>query len=146
MLDLNLFNNRNIGNDLTNKNNDLINTFIEELKNALKNIMNEGRNMNRKKNTSEGYNLNEENNVLEEYNLYEKKKIFLDNKSWKGNDLAWIMDDKSVCLSEHGDGGPYSITDIDLPQGAKVGEVYEKIDGQYVYNSEITEEINKIMK
>ena len=38
-MDLNLFNNKEIGN---NKNNDFINTFIEELKNALKNIMNEG--------------------------------------------------------------------------------------------------------
>ena len=64
----------------------------------------------------------------EEYNLYEAKKIFLDNKSWKGNDLAWIMDDKSVCLSEHGDGGPYFINEIDLPKDAKTGEVYEKID------------------
>lgn len=41
-MDLNLFNNRKINNDIPNKNNDLINTFIEELKNALKNIMNEG--------------------------------------------------------------------------------------------------------
>lgn len=32
--------------------------------------------------------LYEENNILEEYNLYEVKKTFLDNKSWKGNDLA----------------------------------------------------------
>ena len=146
MLDLNLFNNRNIGNDLTNKNNDFINTFIEELKNVLKNIMNEGRNMNQKKNISNEPNSNEENDVMEEYNLYETRKVFLDNKSWKGSDFAWVMDDKSVCLSEHGDGGPYSITDIDLPKDAKVGEVYEKIDGKYVYNAEITEEINKIMK
>ena len=35
-MDLNLFNNRKINNDIPNKNNDLINTFIEELKNALK--------------------------------------------------------------------------------------------------------------
>jgi len=142
-VDLNLFNNKEIGN---NKNDDFINTFIEELKNALKNIMNEGRNMNQKKNISDEPNSNEENDVMEEYNLYETRKVFLDNKSWKGNDFAWVMDDKSVCLSEHGDGGPYSITDIDLPKNAKVGEVYEKIDGKYVYNAEITEEINKIMK
>ena len=36
------------------------------------------------------------------------------------------MDDKSVCLSEHGDGGPYFINEIDLPKDAKTGEVYEK--------------------
>lgn len=108
--------------------------------------MNEGRNMKQKKNISNEPNSNEENDVMEEYNLYETRKVFLDNKSWKGNDFAWVMDDKSVCLSEHGDGGPYSITDIDLPKDAKVGEVYEKIDGKYVYNAEITEEINKIMK
>lgn len=128
-MELNLFNNKEIDN---NKNNDFINTFIEELKNALKNIMNEGKNMKK------------EDNVLEEYNLYEKRKIFLDNKSWKGNDFAWVIDDKSVCLSEHGDGGPYFISEIDLPEEAKAGEVYEKIDGKYVYNSEVTEEINKI--
>lgn len=146
MLDLNLFNNRNIGNDLTNRNNDFINIFIEELKNVLKNIMNEGIGMNQKKNISNEPNLNEKKDVMEEYNLYEARKVFLDNKSWKGNDFAWVMDDKSVCLSEHGDGGPYSITEIDLPKDAKVGEVYEKIDGRYVYNEAITEELNKIMK
>lgn len=133
-MDLNLFNNRKIDNDSLNKNNNIINIFIDELKNALINTMNEGISMY------------EKNNVLEEYNLYEKKKIFLDNKSRKGNDLAWIMDDKSVCLSEHGDGGPYPIAEIDLPEDVKVGEVYEKVDGQYIYNSEITEEINKIIK
>ena len=146
MLDLNLFNNRNIGNDLTNKNNDFINTFIEELRNVLKNIMNEGVGMNQKKDISNESNSNEENDVMEEYNLYETRKVFLDNKSWKGNDFAWVMDDKSVCLSEHGDGGPYSITEIDLPKDAKVGEVYEKIDGRYVYNEAITEELNKIVE
>lgn len=130
-MDLNLFNNRKIDNDSLNKNNNIINIFIDELKNALINTMNEGISMY------------EKNNVLEEYNLYEKKKIFLDNKSRKGNDLAWIMDDKSVCLSEHGDGGPYPIAEIDLPEDAKVGEVYEKVDGQYIYNLEITEEISK---
>lgn len=133
-MDLNLFNNRKIDNDSLNKNNNIINIFIEELKNALRNTMNEG--------TS----IYEKNNVLEEYNLYEKKKIFLDNKTKWGNDLAWVMDDKSVCLSEHGDGGPYAIAEINLPEDARVGEVYEKVDGQYIYNSEITEEINKIIK
>lgn len=145
-MDLNLFNSRKIDNNFPNKNNDLINTFIEELKNALKNIMNKGIDMDQKNNIQNESNLNNENNVLEEYNLYETKKIFLDNKSWKGNALAWVMDDKSVCLSEHGDGGPYFISEVDLPKDAKVGEVYEKIDGKYVYNASITEEINKIMK
>ena len=134
-MNLNLFNDRKIDNNFSNKNNDFVNAFIEELKNALKNIMNEGRSMSEEKNTSK------ENNVLEEYNLYEKRKIFLDNKSWKGNDFAWIMDDK---LSEHGDGGPYGIDELDLPENVKVGEVYEKINGEYVYNAEVTEEINKI--
>jgi hypothetical protein len=126
-LDLNLFDNRKINNDFTNK-------FIEELKNALKNMMNEGRNMN------------ETNNELDEYNLYEKKKVFLDNKSRSGNKLAWVMDDNSVCISEHGDGGPYFISETDLPKNVKVGDVYENIDGQYVYNSKITEEIKEIEK
>ena len=90
--------------------------------------------------------LYEENNILEEYNLYEVKKTFLDNKSWKGNDLAWIMDDKSVYLSKHGDGGPYFTNEIDLPKEAKTGEVYEKIDGKLIYNATITEELNKIEK
>lgn len=145
MLNLNLFNNRNINNNFLNQNNNLINAFIEELENALKNIMGESRNINEKI-VVEECNMDGENNVLEEYNLYEKKKIFLDNKSKRGNDFAWIMDDKSVCISEHGNGGPYFIDEIDLPQNAKVGEVYEKINGQYVYNSKITEEINKIVK
>jgi hypothetical protein len=126
-LDLNLFDNRKINNNFTNK-------FIEELKNALKNMMNEGRNMN------------ETNNELDEYNLYEKKKVFLDNKSRSGNKLAWVMDDNSVCISEHGDGGPYFISETNLPKNVKVGEVYENIDGKYVYNSTITEEINEIEK
>ena len=76
--------------------------------------------------------------------MYEKKKIFLDNKSRKGNELVWIMDKESVCISENGDGGPINISEINLPNDAKVGEVYEKIDGEYVYNPNITEELNKI--
>ena len=126
-MDLNLFENKYIKSNFVSK-------FIEELKNAQKNVIAEDKNMNAK------------DNVLEEYNLYERKKIFLDNKSWKGNDLAWVMDEKSVCLSEHGDGGPYAITEIDLPQNAKVGEVYEKINGKYIYNPEITTEVNNIGK
>ena len=128
-MDLNLFDRRN-----DNSNNNFIKEFIEELKNALENTINNIQNKN------------EENNVMEEYNRYERRKVFLDNKSWKGNDLAWIMDDKSVCLSEHGDGGPYFINEIDLPKDAKTGEVYEKIDGKFIYNAIITEELNKIEK
>ena len=144
-MDLNLFSNRNIDNNNSNKNNDFINSFIKELKNSLKNIMKEDIEINQKENISKELNSNEENELLEEYNLYEKRKIFLDNKSWQGNELAWIMDDKSVCLSEHGDGGPYPICEIDLPQNVKVGEVYEKIDGKFVYNETLTEELNKIV-
>ena len=139
---LNLFNNKSINNNI--QNNDLINSFIEELKKALKNIMNEGIEMEQKKNISDKPNLKEEDDILEGYNLYETKKIFLDNKSWKGNDLAWVIDDKSVCLSEHGDGGPYFLDEIDLPKDVKAGEVYEKIDGKFVYNAAITEELYKI--
>ena len=92
-MDLNLF-------DRNKKDNNFVSEFIKDLKNTLKN--------NKKQEDIE------ENNVLEEYNLYERRKIFLDNKSWKGNDLAWIMDEESVYLSEHGDGGPYNISDINL--------------------------------
>ena len=126
-MDLNLFENRKTSNDFANK-------FIEELKEALKNMI------------SEGKNRNEKDNEIDEYNLYEKKKILLDNKSRKGNDLVWIMDNNSACISEDGDGGPISINEIELPKNAKIGEVYEKIQGQYVYNSNITEEINEIGK
>lgn len=107
-----------------------INKFIEELKSVL--------------NNSVSNNVNEENVVLDEYNLYERKKNILDNISRTDNDLAWIMDDNSVCISENGDGGPVSISELDLPDGARVGEVYEKVDGEYVYNSDITMELNKI--
>ncbi|MGN1326488.1 MAG: hypothetical protein ACI4VQ_00150 [Clostridia bacterium] len=125
-MNLNLFENKG-------KENDFINKFIEELKNALNNTKNE------KQSRSEA------NNELEEYNIYEKKKIFLDNKSRRGNELVWIMDNNSVCISENGDGGPISINEIDLPKDAKIGEVYEKIDEKYVYNLEITMELNNIM-
>lgn len=125
-MDLNLFENRE------RSNNNFIGKFLEELKNALEKF--ENRNQN---------NI-QENKVLEEYNLYEKKKIFLDNKSWKGNDFAWITDENSACISEHGDGGPYFISETDLPPNVKVGEVYEKINGEYVYNEEVTKELNSI--
>lgn len=123
-MNLDLFENRN-------KEDNSINKFIEELKNALEDTI------------CKMQNKKENNNVLDEYNIYEKKKIYLDNKSRNGNDFAWIMDDKSVCLSEHGDGGPYAIDEINLPPNAKVGEVYEKINGKYIYNPEITIELNK---
>ncbi len=125
-MDLNLFKNKN-------EENDIIDNFIEELKSALSETIDE------KQNKSE--NINE----LNEYNIYEKKKIFLDNKSRKGNALAWVMDEDSVCISEDGDGGAFSINEIDLPKNIKVGEVYEKINEEYVYNPDITTEINKIM-
>lgn len=131
-MDLNFFRDRNV----TNKNfeNNSINSFIDELSKALKNMININENKNNQ--TKE----------IDEYALYEKKKIFLDNKTRNGNDLAWIMDDNSVCVSENGDGGPVSIDEVDLPVDRKVGEVYEKVDGRYVYNSEITRAIDAIEK
>lgn len=42
------------------------------------------------------------------------------------------------------DDGPIEINEIDLPENIKVGEVYEKIDGKYVYNPDITKELDKI--
>lgn len=75
-----------------------------------------------------------------------EEKFFLDNKSWNGNDFAWVMDERSVYISEHGNGGPYAISNIYLPKNAKVGDVYEKIDGKFIYNEAITEELNKIEK
>ena len=129
-----------------NNNNDFVNRFIEELRNALKNMEIKGKNMNEKQNIQSNNDLNKKDNVLEEYNLYEARKIFLDNKTKWGNDLAWIMDEGSVCISEHGDGGPFSIKEINLPKNVKVGEVYEKINGKYVYNEEITKEIANIVR
>ncbi len=125
-MDLNLFKNKN-------EENDIIDNFIEELKSALSETIDEKQNKN------------ENCNELNEYNIYEKKKIFLDNKSRRGNALAWVMDEDSVCISEDGDGGAISINEIDLPKNIKVGEVYEKINEEYIYNPDITTEINKIM-
>ena len=122
-MNLNLFENRE-------KEDNLISRFIQDLKKALKNTIEE--------------NQNKKDNELEEYNLYEKKKVFLDNKTRKGDSLAWIMDNNSVCISEDGDGGPISINEIELPQNAKVGEVYQKVKGKYIYNPNITIELNKI--
>ena len=78
--------------------------------------------------------------------LFEKREVFLDNKSRYGNDFAWITDENSVCISEHGDGGLYSISEINLPYNAKIGEVYEKINGTYIYNDIVTKEINNMTK
>lgn len=125
-MDLNLFGNRE------KDNNSFVDKFLEELKNSLRNIENKNQN-----NT-------QESNVLNEYNLFEKRKIFLDNKSWKGNNFAWITDENSACISEHGNGGPYFLSETDLPPNVKVGEVYEKINGKYVYNDEVTRELNSI--
>ena len=124
-MDLNLFENRKTEDNFISK-------FIEELKDALENAL------------CKKQNCKKESNVMEEYNRYERRKVFLDNKSWKGNDFAWVMDEGSVCISEHGDGGPYAISDIDLPKNAKVGDVYEKIDGEYIYNPDITIQLSKI--
>lgn len=122
MLDLNIFDNRK-------KEDSFIGNFINELKNALENRTNK----------------NKEKNIINEYNIFERKKIFLDNRSRKGNELVWIMDDNSVCISENGDGGAISINEVDLPTNAKIGEVYEKVNGKYIYNKNITAELKEIM-
>ena len=128
-MDLNLFENRKTEDNFINK-------FIEELKNALENTL---------ENTiSQKQNRKEESNVMDEYNRYERRKIFLDNKSKNGNEFAWVMDERSVCISKNGDGGPISIGEILLPNDANVGEVYEKVDEKYIYNPDITIELNKI--
>lgn len=125
-MNLNLFENRE------KDNSSFINKFLEELKSALKKFENTNQN-----------NI-QESNTLDEYNLYEKKKVFLDNISRKGNELAWVMNENSVCISVNGDGGPYLLTETDLQQDVKIGGVYEKINSEYVYNDEITKELNNI--
>ena len=100
-MDLNLFEDRK-------NNSNFVEKFIIELKNSLEKMLKRDENMKN------------ENNDLEEYNLFEKRKIFLDNKSRKGNDLAWITDENSVCISENGDGGVCSISEINLPQNVSV--------------------------
>ncbi len=125
-MNLNLFENRE------KDNSSFINKFLEELKSALKKFENTNQN-----------NI-QESNTLDEYNLYEKKKVFLDNISRKGNELAWVMDENSVYISVNGDGGPYLLTETDLQQDVKIGGVYEKINSEYVYNDEITKELNNI--
>lgn len=125
-MDLNLFENRKTEDNFISK-------FIEELKNALENTI------------SQKQNRKEESNVMNEYNRYERRKIFLDNKSKNGNEFAWVMDEGSVCISENGDGGPISIGEILLQNDANVGEVYEKIDGEYIYNPDVTNKLKEIM-
>ena len=124
-INLNIAGDRNFDSEFTNR-------FIKELREAISKIMKEGKKMNDK------------NTELEEYNLYEKKKVFLDNKSKNGKELVWIMDENSVCISENGDGGPVSINEINLPENKQVGQVYEKISNKYIYNEEMTNEINRI--
>lgn len=147
-MNLSLFNKRNNNDSFTSK-------FIEELKSSLNKIINKEENISKNENIIEEINtdkskdfnnkdINHKDNELNEYNIYEKKKIILDNHSRRGNDLAWVMDDNSVCISENGDGGPISINEIDLPEDYKVGEVYEKINEEYVYNSNLTAEINEV--
>ena len=131
-MDLNLFENREKGDS------SFIDKFIEELKNVLKKFENKNQS-----NIPENNNMQDK--IMEEYNLYEKRKIFLDNKSRKGNNFAWVTDENSACISEHGDGGPYFLSETDLPPNVKVGEVYEKINGEYVYNEEVTKELNNII-
>lgn len=126
-MNLNIFDRKN-----DNNKNNFIKEFIKELKDEFDNTINNRQSKN------------EENDIIEEYNRYERRKVFLDNKSWKGNAFAWIMDEESVCLSENGEGGPYSISDIDLPKNAQVGCVYEKIDGKYIYNANITAKLKEI--
>lgn len=125
-MDLNLFEKRNTEDNFISK-------FIEELKNSLEDTINQKQ--NRK----------EESNVMDVYNRYERRKIFLDNKSKNGNEFTWVMDEGSVCISENGDGGPYAMAEIDLPRNAKIGEVYEKVDGEYIYNPDITAELKEII-
>lgn len=55
------------------------------------------------------------------------------------------MDEGSVCISENGDSGPFPVNEIDLQNNAKVGAVYEKVNGEYVYNSEITIQLKEII-
>ena len=81
---------------------------------------------------------------LIQYNIYERKKIFLDNQSRNGNELVWIMDENSICLSKNGDGGATSISKIELPKNSKAGEVYENINGKYILNFDLTNELKKI--
>ena len=100
-MELDNLNEKNIDIFKNKKLNESLSEFITELKHELHK------------------NDNRETNVLDEYDLYEKRKIFLDNKSKKGNDLAWVTDENSVCLSENGEGGSYFISETKLPLNVK---------------------------
>ena len=99
-MNLNLFEDRK-------NNNSFIDNFIEDFKNVLE------------KNVKRDDIIKNTNNDLEDYNLFEKRKIFLDNKTRNGNDLAWITDENSVYVSENGDGGTFFISQINLPKNVK---------------------------
>ena len=139
-MNLDLFNNN------ANTNDNFITKFIEELRETLENIMNVSKNEDKNINVTTEEEKTDELTVDEEYNLYEKRKIYLDNISHKGNDVIWYMDEDVICVSEHGDGGLYGINEVDfkLPENAKAGEVYEKINDEYVLNTELTIALNNI--
>lgn len=61
-------------------------------------------------------------NINDEYDLYEKRQIFLDNVNIKsGNDILWIRDKDTVCLSKDRDNMIYYPEEVkDLPQSSKV--------------------------
>lgn len=56
------------------------------------------------------------------------------------------MDEGFVCILENGDAGPFPVNEIDLPNKAKVVDVYEKVNGEYVYKLEITIQLKGIRK
>ena len=137
-MNLDLFNNN------ANTNDNFVNKFMKELTETLENFVSKTKSEDTNGNVLTENEVTNNTNILDEYNLYEKKKIYLDNISHNGNALAWITDENSVCISENGDGGPISINEIDLPENAEVGEIYEKIGDEYVFNTELTIALNNI--
>lgn len=73
-------------------------------------------------NSKNNLNKSNESNINDEYNLYEKRQIFLDNENIKkGNDIFWIRDKDTVCVSKDRDNRTYYPKEIeDLPKSAKV--------------------------
>lgn len=73
-------------------------------------------------NSKNGLNNNDEKNISDEYDLYEKRQIFLDNVNVKsGNEILWIRDKDTVCVSKDRDNRTYNIKEIEnLPQNSKV--------------------------
>ena len=71
-MDLNIFERNN------NNSNGFIKEFIRDLKNALKNMMDEGKGMN------------ENDKVLEEYNLYERRKMKMEREHTKVLDFEAV--------------------------------------------------------